>query len=76
MRAALCLSGIVGRLYTQKSGYEWENDIDFRIGHYYYKKNILDVNKNVDVFIFCWKTSRHFRQSNRQKQQRAADFKS
>ena len=40
MRAALCLSGIVGRLYTQKSGYEWENDIDFRIGHHYYQKNI------------------------------------
>ena len=56
MRAALCLSGIVGRLYTQKSGYKWENDIDFRIGHYYYEKNIFNVNKNVDVFIFCWDT--------------------
>ena len=56
MRAALCLSGIVGRRYTQKSGYKWENDIDFRIGHYYYEKNIFNVNKNVDVFIFCWDT--------------------
>ncbi len=54
MRSALCLSGIVGKLYTEKSGYKWENDIDFRIGHHFYKKNIIDVNENVDVFVFCW----------------------
>ena len=32
MRIALCLSGIVGKLYTKKAGYEWNGDVDFRIG--------------------------------------------
>ena len=31
MRIALCLSGIVGKLYTNKGNYKWENDVDFRI---------------------------------------------
>ena len=54
MRIALCLSGIVGKLYTNKQGYKWEGDVDFRIGHHFYKKHIFDVNDNVDVFIHCW----------------------
>jgi|TARA_B100000085_G_scaffold156615_1_gene142274 hypothetical protein len=56
MRVALCLSGIVGRLYTNKGNYKWEKDVDFRIGHYHYKKHIFDVNENVDVFIHSWDT--------------------
>ena len=56
MRIALCLSGIVGKLYTNKGNYKWENDVDFRIGHYHYKKHIFDVNENVDVFIHSWDT--------------------
>ena len=51
MKIALCLSGIVGKLYTNKAGYQWETDVDFRIGHHFYKKHIFDVNDNVDVFI-------------------------
>ena len=54
MRIALCLSGIVGKLYTNKQGYKWEGDVDFRIGHHFYKKHIFDVNDNVDVFIHSW----------------------
>mgnify|MGYP007077429603 FL=1 len=54
MKVALCLSGIVGKLYTNKAGYEWEGDIDFRIGHHFYKKHIFDVNNNIDVFIHSW----------------------
>jgi len=54
MRIALCLSGTVGKLYKNKSGYDWEGDIDFRIGHHFYKKHIFDVNDNVDIFIHCW----------------------
>ena len=56
MRIALCLSGIVGKLYTNKKRYSWEQDVDFRIGHYHYKKHIIDVNDNVDVFIHSWDT--------------------
>ena len=54
MRIALCLSGIVGKLYTKKAGYEWNGDVDFRIGHHFYKKHIFDVNDNVDFFIHSW----------------------
>ena len=53
MKIALCLSGVVGKLYTNKQGYQWEGDIDFRIGHHFFKKHLLDVN-DVDVFIHCW----------------------
>ena len=56
MRIALCLSGIVGKLYTNKGSYTWEKDVDFRIGHHHYKKHILDINDNVDVFIHSWDT--------------------
>ena len=55
MKVALCLSGIVGKLYTNKSGYQWEQDIDFRIGHHFYNKNLFSIN-DVDVFIHCWDT--------------------
>ena len=45
MKVALCLSGIVGKLYTNKAGYEWEGDIDFRIGHHFYKKLLNPKSK-------------------------------
>ena len=53
MKVALCLSGVVGKLYTNKKGYQWEGDIDFKIGHHFFKKHLLDIN-DVDVFIHCW----------------------
>ena len=53
MRIALCLSGIVGKLYTNKGNYKWENDVDFRIGHHFHKKHIFD-HHDVDVFIHSW----------------------
>tara|TARA_Y100000593_G_C4313662_1_gene339666 strand:- start:2897 stop:3652 length:756 start_codon:yes stop_codon:yes gene_type:complete len=56
MRIALCLSGIVGKLYKNKAGYDWEGDVDFRIGHHFYKKHIFNVNDKVDVFIHSWDT--------------------
>jgi len=56
MRTALCLSGPVGFLYTNKRSYTWERDIDYRIGYEHYKKHLFDVNDNVDVFIFSWST--------------------
>ena len=57
MRVALCLSGVVGKLYTGRHG--WPNtdenfNVDFRIGHHFYKKHIFDVNNDVDVFIQSW----------------------
>tara|TARA_R100000734_G_C3318490_1_gene112696 strand:+ start:4280 stop:5041 length:762 start_codon:yes stop_codon:yes gene_type:complete len=56
MKCALLLSGIVGRVYKNKSKFEYENDVhvDFRIGHHFYKKNIFNVNDEVDVFIHSW----------------------
>mgnify|MGYP000026361337 FL=1 len=56
MRIALCFSGTIGRLYTSKSGHAWEKDIDYRIGHHFYDKNVFSVNDNVDVFIHSWAT--------------------
>ena len=56
MRAAFLLSGVVGKFYTNKQGYEWSGDVDFRIGHHFFKKHIFDVNDTVDVFIHCWDT--------------------
>ena len=57
MRIALCLSGVIGKLYTGR--WDWPNTddnfhVDFRIGHHFYKKHIFDVNDNVDVFIHSW----------------------
>tara|TARA_B100000287_G_scaffold194486_1_gene183633 strand:+ start:983 stop:1744 length:762 start_codon:yes stop_codon:yes gene_type:complete len=56
MRIALCLSGIVGRIYDFKAGYTFNKDVDYRIGYHFYKKHIFDVNDTVDVFIQCWDT--------------------
>ena len=56
MRIAFCLNGVVGKFYTNKQKYEWSGDVDFRIGHHFFKKNISDVNDIVDVFIHSWDT--------------------
>ena len=52
MRVALCFFGIVG---SSTDKYGIGNAIDYRIGHYFNKKHILDIN-NVDVFIHSWST--------------------
>jgi|ETNmetMinimDraft_9_1059917.scaffolds.fasta_scaffold51039_1 hypothetical protein len=52
MKVALCLMGIVGSA-TDKYGLG--QDIDYRIGHHFIKKHILDKN-DVDVFIHSWST--------------------
>ena len=41
MRVAFCLNGVVGKFYTNKQKYEWSGDVDFRIGHHFFKKIFL-----------------------------------
>jgi|TARA_B100001971_G_C18196776_1_gene541974 hypothetical protein len=52
MKIALCLFGIVGSA-TDKYGIG--SAIDYRIGHHFIKKHILDKN-DVDIFIHSWST--------------------
>ena len=49
MKIALCLFGIVGNMDKHGLGVP----VDFRIGHHFHKKHILDHN-DVDVFIHSW----------------------
>jgi hypothetical protein len=56
MKIALCLHGNVGMLYTNKRNYKWNQFVDYRIGYEHYKKHLLDINDNVDVFIHSWST--------------------
>jgi hypothetical protein len=50
MKVALCLMGIVGSA-TDKYGIG--QSIDYRIGHHFIKKHILDKN-DVDIFMHSW----------------------
>lgn len=52
MKVALCLMGIVGAVEEK---YGLGQSIDYRIGHHFIKKHILDKN-DVDVFIHSWST--------------------
>ena len=52
MRVAFCLVGIVG---SSNFGMGLGKPIDFRLGHHFHKKHILD-NNDVDVFIHSWST--------------------
>tara|TARA_R110002020_G_scaffold22803_9_gene76626 strand:+ start:29 stop:766 length:738 start_codon:yes stop_codon:yes gene_type:complete len=52
MKIAFCLVGIVG--YFEKYGVG--KPIDPKIAYEYNKKNIFDVNDNVDVFMHSWST--------------------
>ena len=49
MRIALCLSGLIGNAEKWLQGAE----LDYRYGHLYLKKSILDFG-NVDVFIHSY----------------------
>jgi len=51
MKIAYCLVGIVG---SSNFGMGLGKDIDYRLAHYWNKKNIFDVNDEVDVFMHCW----------------------
>ena len=51
MRVAYCLVGIVG---SSNFGMGLGKDIDYRIAHYWNKKNIFDINDEVDVFLHSW----------------------
>ena len=51
MRVALCLYGLTGSV---DFGLGLGKPIDPRIGHHFHKKNIIDVNDNVDVFFHTW----------------------
>ena len=53
MRVAYCLVGIVG---SSKFGMGLGEDMDYRLAHYWNKKNIFDINGNVDVFLHSWST--------------------
>lgn len=52
MRIALCLYGIVGGA-TGKGG-KGSNDKTLKVGHKHYKKNLIDANGQVDVFVHTW----------------------
>ena len=54
MRYALLLFGIVGKVYYDKANFKADEDVDPKIAHHFYQKNIFDVNSNVDVFIHSW----------------------
>ena len=47
----MCYFGLVGGAIG-KSGYG--HNISPEIGYYYYKKNILSQNDNVDIFMHSW----------------------
>ena len=51
MKIAYCLVGIVG---ASDYGMGIGKDIDYRLAYYWNKKNIFDVNNDVDVFIHSW----------------------
>lgn len=53
-RIALLLTGTIGKIYTNKRSYDWSEDVDYRIALEHYRKNMFDVNPNIDVFIHCW----------------------
>ena len=53
-RIALCLTGTVGNVYTNKKKYEWSDLVDYRIALHFYKKHMQDINPNLDIFIHCW----------------------
>ncbi len=50
-RVALCFYGLVGSKIGKNGNGE---SLDPTIAYEYYKKHILDVNDNVDVFIHSW----------------------
>ncbi|HEY0365281.1 MAG TPA: hypothetical protein VGC73_02340 [Pyrinomonadaceae bacterium] len=54
MRVALCLHGVVGHLYTNKTQRAWSEDVDYRIGLEHYRRHLFAVNDSVDVFIHSW----------------------
>ena len=47
MRVAYCLVGIVGAC---EHGMGLGRDIDYRLAHYWNKKNIFDINFSVEIF--------------------------
>jgi len=51
VRIAVCYFGLVGGVLG-KSGYG--HNISPEIGYYYYKKNLLNQNENVDIFMHSW----------------------
>lgn len=53
MAIALCLSGKIGNT-KGKSGYHKSEYKVLKKGYDHYKKHVIDVNDNVDVFVHCW----------------------
>ena len=51
MRVALCFNGLIGGRVTKTGNGE---NLDPTIAYEYYKKHIIDVNDEVDVFIHSW----------------------
>ncbi len=51
MKVALCFYGLIGGRVTKTGNGE---NLDPSIAYEYYKKHILDVNDEVDVFIHSW----------------------
>ena len=50
MRIALCLHGLSGNINNFGNGKTLDQEYAYR----HYKKHILDINKNVDIFMHSW----------------------
>ena len=48
MKIALCLHGLVG---SRSSKYGLNKNINLKIPHHYFKKNLISINRNVDIFL-------------------------
>ncbi len=48
MKIALCLSGLSSGTNNKN------NNVNYKIGYEYFKKNIIDENNEVDIFIHTW----------------------
>ena len=53
MKIALCLTGLVGT--DDKYGIG-SKTINYKIGQKHFKKHVIDVNDEVDVYLHSWST--------------------
>ena len=57
MRIALCLSGLSyghSDKHINKNKNKKGDIVDYKVGYKYYKKNIIKINENIDIFIHTW----------------------
>jgi len=58
MIVSLCIVGVVGNLYSDKKGYNHNQDVDYRIGYEHFKRYLFETNPDIkfDTHIFSWST--------------------